>query len=126
MLFLHPTVMSVEQVIMLFCEPEKDGYVAKAAAAIRKVVQCLKDEMSWPPQPIDLESEKLKIPSKVNEFLTCLPIVKGENEIRSRSTRLQHSLPQDIVHIITSGRVKTPKSLLLPNFIKTLTNNTEL
>ena len=55
-----------------------------------------------------------------------LAIVKGENEIRSRSTRLQHSLPRDIVHIITSGRVKTPKSLLLPSFIKTLTNNTEL
>ena len=32
-LFLHPTVMSVEQVIMLVCEPEKDDYVAKAAAA---------------------------------------------------------------------------------------------
>ena len=50
-LFLPPTLMSVEQVIMLFCQPEKDDYVAKAAAAaaIRKAFQCLKDEMHWPP-----------------------------------------------------------------------------
>ena len=55
---------------MLFCQPEKDDYVTKAAAAIGKVFQCLKDEMPWPPQQSDLESEKFKIPSKVNEFLT--------------------------------------------------------
>ena len=55
---------------MLFCEPKKDDYVAKAAAAIRKLFQCLKNEMPSPPQPSDLESEKFKIPSKVNEFLT--------------------------------------------------------
>ena len=41
--------MSVEQVIMLFCQPEKDDYEAKTAAAIRKVFQCLKDEIPWPP-----------------------------------------------------------------------------
>ena len=27
-LFLHPTVMSVMQVIKLFCEPEKDDYLS--------------------------------------------------------------------------------------------------
>ena len=49
-LFLPPTLMSVEQVIMLFCQPEKDDYVVKtAAAAIKKVFQFLKDEMPWPP-----------------------------------------------------------------------------
>ena len=57
-LFLHPFAMSVQQVTMLFCEPEKDDYVAKAAAAIRKEVKCLKEEMPWPPQPRDLEPEK--------------------------------------------------------------------
>ena len=45
--------MSVEKVIMLFCEPKKDDYVAKAAAAIRKVLQCLKNEMPWPPHSSD-------------------------------------------------------------------------
>ena len=83
---MPPTLMSDEQVIMLFCEQEEVDYVAKAAAAaIRKVFQCLKDEMPGSPQPSDLESEKFEIPSKVNKFLTCLLIVKGENQIRSRS-----------------------------------------
>ena len=49
--------MSFEQVIMLFCEAEKDDYVAKAAAAVREEVKCLKDEMPWPPQPSNLEPE---------------------------------------------------------------------
>ena len=62
--------MSAKQLYMLFCEPEKDDHVTKAAAAIRKVFQFLKDEMPWPPQQSDLESENFKIPSKVNEFLT--------------------------------------------------------
>ena len=109
---------------MLVCEPEKDDYVAKAAAAIRKVVQRLKD--AWPPQPSGLESKKFKIPSKANKFLTCLLIVKGENETSSRSARLRHSLAQDIVYIVTSGRVKRPKRLLLPSVIKIVTNSTEL
>ena len=52
--------MSVEKVIMLFCEPKKDDYVAKAAAAVRKVFQCLKNEVPWPPHSSDLESENLR------------------------------------------------------------------
>ena len=116
--------MSVEQVIMLICEPEKDDYVAKVAAAIRRVVQCLKDAL--PPQPSDLESEKFKISSKANEFLTCLLKVNRKNGTSSRSARLQHSLAQDIVYIVTSGRFKTPKRLLLPSAIKKLTKSTEL
>ena len=67
--------MSVEQAIMQFCEPEKDDYVAKAAAVIRK--KCLKDKMPWPTQPRDLEPEQFKILSKLNEFLTCLLTFKG-------------------------------------------------
>ena len=54
--------MSVEQVITLFCEPEKADYVPKAIAAIRK------NEMTWPPQPSGYGQEKFKIPSKLNEF----------------------------------------------------------
>ena len=48
-LFLPPILMSDEQVIMLFCEQEEVDYAAKAAAAIRKVFQCFKDEMPWSP-----------------------------------------------------------------------------
>ena len=36
------------------------------------------------------------------------------------------SFAQDLVYAVTRGRVKTPKSILLPRVIKTLTNCTEL
>ena len=111
--FLHPSVMSLEQVIMLFCEPEKDDYVPKATAAIRK------NEMICTPQPSDYEQEKFKTLSKLNEFLTCLLTVKEENQINSRSAR--HSLSR-YSYIVNNGRMKTPKSLLLPGVIKTLAN----
>ena len=77
-LFLHPSVMSGEQVIIQFYEPKKDDYVAKAAAAIRKEVKCSKDEMPWLPQPSDFDPEIFKMPSKLNEFLTCLLTIKEE------------------------------------------------
>ena len=37
--------------------------------------------MPWPPKPSNLEPKKFKIASKLNEFLTCLLTIKGENEI---------------------------------------------
>ena len=79
-----------------------------------------------PPQPSDPEPEKFKFLSNLNGFLTRLLAVKGENEISSRSTGLQHSLAQDIVYIVTSRRVKFPEGLLLPSVIKTFTNNTDV
>ena len=79
-----------------------------------------------PPQPSDPEPEKFKFLSNLNGFLTRLLAVKGENEISSRSTGLQHSLAQDIVYIVTSRRVKFPKGLLLTSVIKTFTNNTDV
>ena len=60
--------MSVEKVIMLVCEPEKDDYVAKAAAAITKVVQCLKD--AWPSQPSVLNQKNLRFrPRRISFYM---------------------------------------------------------
>ena len=39
---------------------------------------------------------------------------------------MKQSFAQDLVYAITNGRVKTPKSVLYPDHIKSLTNNTEL
>ena len=58
----------------------------------------------------------------MNEFLTYFLTIKGENEIRSQAARLRHSIAQDKVYIATSARAKTPKRLLLPSVIKTITN----
>ena len=69
----------------------------------------------------------LKCQKKLGEFLATLITGKDDQDgISSRHARLRHSLAQDIVYIITKGRIKTPKSVLLPYIIKQLTNNTEL
>ena len=42
-----------------------------------------------------------------------------------RSNRIKLSLAQDIVYNASKARIRTPKSILFPSIIKTLTNNTE-
>ena len=46
--------------------------------------------------------------------------------MNNRSARIRLSLAQDVVYNVTEGRVKTPKSVLLPTVVKQLTNNTEI
>ena len=44
----------------------------------------------------------------------------------NRQSRLKYSFAQELIHSVTNGGVKTPKSILLPTMVKALTNNTEL
>ena len=46
--------------------------------------------------------------------------------LSSRNVTIKYSMAQDIVYNMNGGKVKTPKSVLLPSVIKTLTNNTEI
>ena len=46
--------------------------------------------------------------------------------LSSRNATIKYSMAQDIVYNLNGERVKTPKSMLLPSVIKTLTNNTEI
>jgi hypothetical protein len=82
------------------------------------------DTMPWPPQPHDLAPEKFEMPHSLDIFLSRL--LSLESTLSSRALRLKLSMAQDIVYNITRGRVKTPKCILLPSMIKTLTNSTEL
>ena len=44
----------------------------------------------------------------------------------SRVNRLKLSIGQDLVYAISNGRIKTPKSILYPYAITSLTNSTKL
>ena len=100
--------------------------ISQVASIIRKEVKDLKDELPWPIQTPDLEPEKFNIPRYLNEFLTSLLGGKDDVAWSSRNTTINYSMGQDIVYNLNGGRVKTPKSVLLPSIIKTLTNNTEI
>ena len=101
--------------------------VKSVALKIRKDIKEMKDAMPWPPRPDDLTPDQFKVPDILNEFLNLvLAGTSDENCISTRLARLKFSFAQDIVYAVTGGRVKTPKSILLPSIIKTLTNNTEI
>ena len=44
----------------------------------------------------------------------------------SKVDRLKLFIAQDLVYAISNGRIKTPKSILYPYAIKSLTNSTKL
>ena len=91
----------------------------------REEIKSLKDTMPWPPCPSDLE---------VGQFLLSLHLGQLSNTILSGKTdcsdtgskclRLKQSFGQDIIYVVSSRKTKTPKNILLPQAIKTLTNTT--
>ena len=96
------------------------------AIAIREQLQKMKDTMPWPPQASNLTKDKIKIGDKLESFLNT--VLSGEVAM-SKSDKVQTlklSIRQDIVYAISQGRVRTPKSILFPYAIKSLTNTTEL
>ena len=84
-----------------------------------------KDGMPWPQQPNDLQSGNFKIPEMLGKFLTTLITGKDcDNQMSSRQARLKHSITQENLYNVSNGKVKTPKSPLLPSNIKKLANDT--
>ena len=88
-------------------------------------IRNLEDTMPWPPEPTDLTQEQFQIPRKLDLLLDRL-LQNKTGGFNSRNRIVKLSLAQDIVFAVTSGRIKTPKNVLLPTMVKSLTNNTEI
>ena len=124
---LYPQSMTVETAILeLYKENKEENMISKVVSVVRKEVKDLKDELPLPPQTTDLEPEKFNIPQYLKEFLTSLLGGKDDVALSSWNATIRYSMAQDIVYNLNHGRVKTPKSVLLPSVFKTLTNNTEI
>ena len=127
-LYVYSAEIDVEHLVKQLLEArEKCAYTVKTAQAIHNEIKELKDGMPWPPEPNDLQPENFKMLKMLGEFLATLITRKDCNDqMSSRQARLKHSIAQDIVYIVSNGKVKTPKSLLLPSIIEQLKNNTEI
>ena len=81
--------------------------------------------MPWPPTSKDLDSASFTNTKLFNMFLNVLLCgsIKDKSE---RVERLKHSYSQDLTYAVTNGCIKTPKSVLFPYHMKSLTNCTEL
>ena len=86
----------------------------------------MKDTMPWPPNGIDLTPDKVKIGKNLAAFLNTLLTRKLSESNSPRANRLKQSYAQDIIYGVSNGKIKTPKSILLPSCMKSLTNCTEL
>lgn len=88
--------------------------------------------MNWPPSPDDLNSDNAMIPDLVYNFFAWIlsPHSKYSEErvsdLSSDVSRLAVSFSQDLIHSVSRGRVKTPKHVVLPMTVKSLTGSVEL
>ena len=90
-----------------------------AASTVRAQVRNMESKMPWPPQTPDFKTENIEPNEYLSMFLNSL-------QSSERVSRLRRSIGQDLLHAISNGTLCTPKSILFPYMIKTLTNCKEL
>ena len=66
------------------------------------------------------------LPKPTQPFFKNIPAGSFTVENSPRVAQLTLSSAQYIIYAVSCGKIKTPKCLLLPHLIKTLTKNTEL
>ena len=104
---------------------DSDSILKSAALYLRQAVKDHESKLSWPPQTAELMDPSKSIPSSLQCFLTLL-LSGSAVDTSSKVQRLVSSFGQDIVYAVSSGRQKTPKHILLPSAVKSLTNNVKL
>lgn len=116
-------------------EPENNivYQVYHASKKVRALLLDVKQTMSWPPNPEDLESETNTVPDLLYNMLAWILTSEAEYSIDKRVANLPShvhrwvlSIGEDLVHCANRGRVKTPKHVLLPMAVKSLTGNAEV
>ena len=111
----------------------KEAYqVFSSSKLLRRVLLDVKPCMAWPPTLDDLDSHDAMIPDLLYNMLAWILSSKARfstarvSNISSKVHRLVLSLAQDLIHCVSRGRIKTPKHVLLPTTVKSLTGNAEV
>ena len=78
--------------------------------------------MSWPPLTSQLSSENTSLPNLLHRFLNILLHDDADRPLTMKIS----SFAQDLLYTVSKGRHLTPKHILLPFTIKSLTGNVEL
>ena len=113
-------------------QEEVSRQVYHTAKTIQKLVANMKPTMSWPPSSEDLESESAIVPDLLYNMMAWILSTQSEysaervSNISPDVNRPALSLSQDLIHSVSRGRIKTPKHIVLPMTVKSLTGNVEL
>ena len=113
-------------------QEEESRQVYHTAKTIQKLVVNMKPTMPWPPSSEDLESESTIVPDLLYNMMAWILSTQSEYSVERVSNIspdvncLALSLSQDLIHSVSRGRIKTPKHIVLPMTVKSLTGNVEL
>ena len=102
--------------------------------SVRKVAKLIRNELktthtedlSWPPNPVELDKDYLPLSPFATLFLTTLISGDPDKPATSRIQRLVLSIFQDLMFAVSEGTCLTAKHVFLPWTVKTLTGNVEL
>ena len=99
----------------------------KAALSLNKAIKDDTHVMPFPSSEHDLTYEKLVnyIPENLCLFLSTLLSGKSNGQLSEKLEVHRSSFAQDLIYSVTNGFVKTPKSVLFPAVMKSLSNNKE-
>jgi hypothetical protein len=106
--------------------------VFHASKIIRSLLLDIKPTMKWPPTLQDVETENEIVPDLLYNMLAWVFSSKAEySESRVANlppevNRQVMSIAQDMIHCVSRGRVKTPKHVVLPMAVKSLTGSAEV
>ena len=136
-LFIYPDSLDKAGIITMYLENKfelvnlksksnSEKCIVSSALKIREKIKALKDTMPWPPSVHELDTSKINITDYVALFLNTLLSGSSVESSSSRVNRLKLSIGQDLVYALSNRQIKTPKSILYPFAIKSLTNSTKL
>ena len=85
--------------------------------------------MPWPPSSEDVECENVIVPDLLYNMVAWILSSQSKYSAERVSNLppevhcLVLSLSQDLIHSVSRGRIKTPKHIVLPMTVKSLTLN---
>ena len=132
-LFLMPNTLTKEEIAKKYAkmksslethEENNNNVIIQAATSLRQEMKSSLFKNNWPSLPAELTPDYITIPQNLKSFLHVL--FNGSENVSARADRLAWSIAQDIITAVTSSTVKTPKHILLPWAVKTLTGNVEV
>ena len=115
-------------------EYNKAHQVFRCAQIIRGELLAVRNTMAWPPTPEDLVENNVDIRDLVYNLLAWVLYGDSGDEAVSdeklslSDTNRRHvmSIAQDMLHVVSNGRVKTPKHVVLPLTERHLTRSSQL
>ena len=135
--YIYPSSLKIEDVVLKSVKQADEAVKLKDKLAtendllsssgkiIWEEISNTKDNLPWPPQSDDLTPDKFQFPANLDTFLTIL-LCDNKKNIPRQASRLKYSFAQDMIYAASNGRIKPPKSILLPSIVKALTSTQNL